>query len=63
MIHSTAVIHPSAKLGNNVSVGAFCLIDSDVSIGDNTVLESHVVVKGKTTIGQGNHFLSVCFYW
>jgi UDP-N-acetylglucosamine acyltransferase len=56
VIHSTAVIHPSAKLGKNVSVGAFCLIDADVIIGDNTVLESHVVIKGKTTIGQGNHF-------
>ena len=55
MIHSTAVIHPSAKLGQNVKVGAFCLIDAEVSIGDNTVLESHVVVKGKTTIGRGNH--------
>jgi UDP-N-acetylglucosamine acyltransferase len=55
VIHSTAIIHPSAQLGKNVSVGAFSLIDADVSIGDNTVLESHVVVKGKTTIGQGNH--------
>jgi UDP-N-acetylglucosamine acyltransferase len=55
VIHSTAVIHPTAKLGKNVSVGAFCLIGADVSIDDNTVLESHVVVKGKTTIGKGNH--------
>ena len=55
MIHSTAIIHPSAKLGNNVSVGAFCMIDADVNIGDDTVLESHVVVKGKTSIGTGNH--------
>jgi UDP-N-acetylglucosamine acyltransferase len=55
VIHSTAIIHPSAKLGKNVSVGAFCLIYADVSIGDGTVLESHVVVKGKTTIGKGNH--------
>jgi UDP-N-acetylglucosamine acyltransferase len=55
VIHSTAIIHPNAKLGENVSVGAFCLIDADVSIGDGTVLESHVVVKGKTCIGKGNH--------
>lgn len=56
MIHSTAIIHPSVKLGNNVSIGPYCFIDENVSIGDNTVLESHVVVKGKTTIGKGNHF-------
>lgn len=55
MIHSTAIVHPTAVIGKNVSIGAFCLIDADVSIGDNTVLESHVVVKGKTRIGKGNH--------
>ena len=55
MIHPTAIIHPSAQLGKNVSVGAFCLIDADVKIGDDTVLESHVVVKGKTSMGTGNH--------
>lgn len=55
MIHSTAIVHPTAVIGKNVSIGAFCLIDADVSIGDNTVLESHVVVKGKTRIGMGNH--------
>jgi UDP-N-acetylglucosamine acyltransferase len=55
VIHSTAIIHPTVKLGKNVSVGAFCLIDANVSIDDNTVLESHVVVKGKTSIGKDNH--------
>jgi UDP-N-acetylglucosamine acyltransferase len=55
VIHSTAIIHPSVKLGNNVSIGAFCLIGANVSIDDDTVLESHVVVKGKTSIGKGNH--------
>lgn len=55
MIHSTAIIHSSVKLGKNVSIGAFCLIDANVSIDDGTVLESHVVVKGKTSIGKGNH--------
>ena len=56
LIHSTAIIHPSAELGNNVSVGPFCVIDANVTIDDNTILESHVVIKGKTTIGKNNHF-------
>ncbi|MGO4893831.1 acyl-ACP--UDP-N-acetylglucosamine O-acyltransferase [Flavobacterium sp. W21_SRS_FM6] len=56
VIHSTAIIHPKAELGNNVSVGPYCVIDENVSIGDNTKFESHVVVKGKTTIGINNHF-------
>lgn len=56
VIHSTAIIHPKAELGNNVSVGPFCIVEADVTIGDNSTLASHVVVKGKTTIGSDNHF-------
>lgn len=60
MIHQTAIIDPSAKLGNNVKVGAYSLVGPDVQIGDNTVIESHVVIKKLTTIGQSNHFYQFC---
>lgn len=56
MIHQTAIIHPSAKLAENVSVGPYSLIGADVEIGEGTVIESHVVIKGITTIGKNNHF-------
>ena len=56
MIHPTAVIEPGAVLGQNVKVGPFCYIAANVVIGDDTVLESHVVLKGPTVIGKGNHF-------
>lgn len=55
MIHPTAIIEPGAKLGANVSVGPWSYIGNDVEIGDNTVIESHVVIKGPTRIGQHNH--------
>jgi len=55
LIHPTAVIEPGAKLGENVSVGPFSYIGNDVEIGDGTIIESHVVVKGPTTIGKDNH--------
>ena len=55
MIHSTAIIEPGAKLGNNVSVGPYSYIGNDVVIGDDCIIESHVVVKGPSTIGSGNH--------
>ena len=55
VIHSTAIIEPGAKLGNNVSVGPYSYIGNDVVIGDNCIIESHVVVKGPSTIGSGNH--------
>ena len=56
MIHPTAVIEPGAVLGQNVKVGPFCYIAANVVIGDDTVLESHVVLKGPTVMGKGNHF-------
>ncbi|GGD56802.1 acyl-ACP--UDP-N-acetylglucosamine O-acyltransferase [Lacimicrobium alkaliphilum] len=60
MIHQTALIDPSAKLGNNVQVGAYTVIGADVEIGDNTKIESHVVIKGPTRIGKENHFYQFC---
>ena len=56
MIHSTAIIDPTAKIGENVNIGPFCVIGADVEIGSNCVLHSHVVVKGPSKIGSGNHF-------
>lgn len=54
-IHPSAIIEPTAKLGENVIVGPFSYIGEDVQIGDNTIIESHVVIKGPCTIGQNNH--------
>jgi UDP-N-acetylglucosamine acyltransferase len=53
-IHPQAIIDPSAKLGDNVSVGAFSIIGADVEIGDGCDIRSHVVVNGPTVIGQNN---------
>lgn len=54
MIHSTAIIDPSAKLASDVQVGAYSIIGKDVEIDSGTVINSHVVIKGQTTIGKGN---------
>ncbi|WP_417346075.1 acyl-ACP--UDP-N-acetylglucosamine O-acyltransferase [Ferrimonas sp.] len=56
MIHSQAVIHPDAKIGDNVTIGPFSYIGADVIIGDDTWISSNVVIKGPTTIGKGNKF-------
>ncbi|TQV75408.1 acyl-ACP--UDP-N-acetylglucosamine O-acyltransferase [Aliikangiella marina] len=56
MIHPSAVIHPSAKLAEDVSVGPFSVIDEHVTIGEGTVVGPHVVINGHTTIGKKNHF-------
>ena len=51
-IHPTAVIHPGAQLGEGVAVGPYCVIGEHVKLGDGSMLQSHVVVDGRTTIGR-----------
>jgi|TARA_B100000700_G_scaffold325103_1_gene432962 UDP-N-acetylglucosamine acyltransferase len=54
VIHETAIIDSSAKLGANVSVGPWTFIGPDVEIGDDCDIRSHVVIKGPTKIGARN---------
>jgi UDP-N-acetylglucosamine acyltransferase len=53
-IHPTAVISPEAQLGRNVTIGPLSVVEPEVTIQDDCVLESHVVLKRGTTLGQGN---------
>jgi UDP-N-acetylglucosamine acyltransferase len=54
MIHNTAIIDESAKLGENVSIGPYSIIGPDVEIGAGTQIASHVVINGPTRIGEQN---------
>ena len=54
MIHSSAIIHPGARLGAGVSVGPYSIIGEHVEIGDNTRIGPHVVISGHTRIGCDN---------
>ncbi len=54
MIDSSAIIHPDAKLAADVQVGPWTIIGPDVEIGEGSVIASHVVLKGPTTIGKHN---------
>jgi UDP-N-acetylglucosamine acyltransferase len=60
MIHSTAIIHPQAKLGAGVSVGPYSIIGEYVEIGDNTWIGPHVVITGHTKIGCDNRIYQFC---
>ena len=51
-IHPTAVISPKAKLGKNVSVGAYSVIEDGVTIGDNTVIFPQCYIGKDATIGK-----------
>ena len=53
-IHATAIVHPGARLGAGVEVGAYSIIGEHVEIGDNTRIGPHVVIHGHTRIGCDN---------
>ncbi len=57
-IHPTAIIHPGARIADDVEVGAYSVIGEHVSIGKGTRIASHVLIEGWTTIGERNHILS-----
>lgn len=50
-VHPTAVIEPSAKIGENVSIGAGTYIGRDVSIGDGTIVYANVSIYDNAQIG------------
>lgn len=54
MIHPTAIISNKAQIATNVEIGPFCIIGDKVKIGEGTILKSHVVIDGDTTIGKNN---------
>jgi UDP-3-O-[3-hydroxymyristoyl] glucosamine N-acyltransferase len=50
-VHQTAVVDPTAKLGNNVSVGPGCYLGPHVEVGDDSLLYANVTVMDESTIG------------
>jgi UDP-N-acetylglucosamine acyltransferase len=51
-IHPTAVISARARIGTGCFVGPFSIVGDDVELKDRVRLESHVVVDGRTVIGE-----------
>lgn len=50
-IHPSAIIEPGAQLGENVSIGPFCIVGPQVVLEDGVTLKGHVLVTGRTRIG------------
>ena len=51
-IHPTATVAPGAKLGEGVTIGAYCSISADAEIGDHATILQNVIIEGKTKIGK-----------
>lgn len=52
MIHQLAVVHPEAKIGQNVEIGPFAVVARDVEIGDGTVIMNNATVLDGARIGR-----------
>lgn len=59
-VHPTAVVHSSAQLSADVSIGPYCVVSGDAVIGRGTVLENHVTIMGHVTIGARNRIFPNC---
>lgn len=59
-IHPTAIVHPAARLGSGLAIGAYSIIGEHVQIGDGTWIGPHVVITGHTHIGRDNRIFQFC---
>jgi UDP-3-O-[3-hydroxymyristoyl] glucosamine N-acyltransferase len=55
-IHPTAVIDPTAKVGEGAHIGAYVVVGSGVRIGDHATLLPHVVLY--PGVATGSHFFA-----
>ncbi len=51
-IHPTAIVMPGATLAADVVIGPYCVIGDHVVLGAGVRLTAHVVIDGRTTIGE-----------
>lgn len=61
-IHATAIVHPSANIGEGVEIGPYAIIEEQVIIGKGTNIGPHTFIGKWTELGENNrifHMASV----
>ena len=53
-IHPSAVVHPGARLADDVEVGPYSIVGADAEIGEGSWIGAHVVIDGRVRIGRRN---------
>src|SRR5204862_2851133 len=53
-IHRTALVHPTAQLADDVTVGPYVVIDGSVTLGPGCVVQAHAHLIGPLTLGRNN---------
>lgn len=51
-IHATAIVPTSAKIGENVYIGAYAVLGENVQIGDNVKIYPHTVLDNNVKVGN-----------
>ena len=54
LIHPSAQVHSSARLGSGTEVSPYAVIEEDVVIGKRCRVEAHAVIKRHTEMGDEN---------
>lgn len=62
LIHPTAILSPSVKLGIGVGIKSFCVLASDVTVEDFTFLQSSVIMGHDVHIGSFCQVNSFSFF-
>lgn len=52
-LHPTAMVADGAQLADSARIGPYCIIGAEAVLGENVELKSHVVIEGRTRIGEG----------
>ena len=60
-IHPTAIVHKSALIGKNVSIGAYSIIEEGVVIEDDTSIGARVNISFNSKVGKRSYISSGVF--
>ncbi|MEH6474742.1 MAG: UDP-3-O-(3-hydroxymyristoyl)glucosamine N-acyltransferase [Sneathiella sp.] len=53
VIHPTALVSKTARIGDNVSIGAYSVVEDGVRIGRNSIVGNHCTIAKNVQIGRG----------
>ena len=59
-IHPTAIIHPTATIGDNVAIGPYVVIHAGATIGDQVCIHPQVVVYPEAQVGASTTLHASC---
>ena len=57
-IHPTAIVAPSAELGDGVTIGPYAMVGEEVVLGAGTTVGAYASVQGPTRLGPENRIFA-----